>query len=108
MNKFRIAEIWYYDRGRYKGYSEDLDVAKRIMNWNSVVPCSIYYTPSMRIFAYDFIFPSRTYNRVAKVLGLPLRKKPPASVKRGRRHQRLLESDCIGHAKSSNLQAVEV
>jgi len=99
------SEIWKYFRGKYKGYTDDLKVAKRIMNWNSVERCSIYYTPSMQIFAYDFIFHTRTHNRVSKVLGLTERKK---SLRRIKKDQRLQESDRMGQVNSSNLPAVEV
>ena len=77
------SEIWKYG-GLFKGYTEDIDVAKRIMRWISVEPCCTYYTPSMKVFAYDFIFPTRTYNRVAVAFGLPKRRKSPERVKQGR------------------------
>ena len=106
------AEIWKYFGREYKGYIENLDVAKRIMNWKSVEPCSIYYTPSMRIFAYDFIFPTRTYNRVARVLGLPPRKKSPSKILQGQKlqlkNQRLHLMKRGAQVKSSKLTAVGV
>ena len=100
-----MTEIWPYGRGYYKSYTENLDVAKRIMRWSSVERCSIYYTHSMRIFAYDFIFPTRTYNRVARVIGLPDRKKSPAKIFQG---QRLQLTERIAQVKSSKLTPVEV
>jgi len=99
-----VSEIWQYGRGFYKGYTENLDVAKQIMKWKSVERGSIYYTPSMRIFADDFIFPTRTYNRVARVLGLPERKKSAGRIKQGKR---LHEVDRIAQVKSSKLTPVE-
>ena len=104
-SRSNISEIWKYGRGRYKGYTEDVKIAKRIMNWNSVERCSIYYTPSMQIFAYGFIFRTRTYNRVARALGLPDRKKLTRRIKKD---QKLQESDSIGQVKSSKLPTVEV
>ena len=65
---------------------------------------SIYYTPEMRIFAYDFIFPTQTYNRVAKALELPKRKKSAGRIKQG---QRLHEVDRIAQVNSSKLAPVE-
>ena len=100
-----ISEIWRYGRAEFKGYAEDVKVSKRIMNWKSVECSSTYYTPFMQIFAHDFIFRTRTYNRVARALGLPERKKSPGRIKKD---QRLQESDRIGQVKSSNLPAVEV
>jgi len=106
-----MNEIWKDGPGRYKGYSEDINVAKRIMNWKSVEPCSIYYTPSMRIFAYDFIFRTRSYDRIAKVLYLPPRKKSTLKILQGQKlqlkNQRLHLMKRIAQVKSSNLTAVE-
>ncbi|MCH8014966.1 MAG: hypothetical protein IH823_09390 [Candidatus Dadabacteria bacterium] len=107
-----MTEIWRYGRGYYKSYTENLDVAKRIMRWSSVERSSIYYTPSMRIFAYDFIFPTRTYNRVARVLGLPDRKKSPSKILQGQKlqlkNQRLQLMERIAQVRSSKLTSVEV
>lgn len=104
-SKSEISEIWSYGRGKFKGYTEDLDVAKRVMNWKSIESSSIYYTPDMQIFAYGFIFRTRTYNRVARALGLPDRKKLTRRIKKD---QKLQESDSIGQVKSSKLPTVEV
>ena len=95
-----ISEIWSYGRGFHKSYTENLDVAKRIMRWSSVERCSIYYTHSMRIFAYDFIFPTRTYNRIARLLGFPDKIKCSARIKQG---QRLQKVDRIAQVKLSKL-----
>ena len=106
-----VAEIWKYFRGKYKGYTQDIKVAKRIMNWKSVEPCSIYYTPSMRIFAYDFIFPTRTYDRIAEAFGLPQRKKSPSKILQGKKlqlkNQRLQLKERGAQVKTSKLTAVE-
>ena len=99
-----ISKIWQYGRGYYKCYTEDLESAKRIMRWSSVERCSFYYTRSMQIFAYDFVFPTPTYNRVAKALGLPMKSK---SIKRVIQGQRLQKVDRIAQFKSSKLTPVE-
>ncbi|TFB11821.1 hypothetical protein E3V33_06075 [Candidatus Marinimicrobia bacterium MT.SAG.4] len=100
-----VSEIWLYGRGFYKCYIENLDVVKLIMRWSSVERCSIYYTSSMRIFAYDFVFPTPTYNRVAKALGMPMKSK---SIKRVIQGQRLHEVDRIAQFKSSILSSEAV
>ena len=97
-----VSEIWWYGRGFYKCYIENFDVVKRIMRWRSVEHCSFYYTRSMQIFAYDFVFPSPTYNRVAKALGLPMKSK---SIKRVIQGQRLQKVDRIAQFKSSILSS---
>ena len=99
-----VSEIWWYGRGFYKCYIENFDVVKRIMRWGSVEHCSFYYTRSMQIFAYDFVFPTPTYNRVARALGLPERKKSSARIKQG---QRLQKVDRIAQFKCSKLKSVE-
>ena len=99
-----VSEIWWYGRGFYKCYIENLDVVKRIMRWRSVEHCSFYYTRSMQIFAYDFVFPTPTYNRVARALGLPERMKSSARIKQG---QRLQKVDRIAQVKSSILSSEE-
>ena len=104
MKEINNSEIWKYFRGEYRAYTENIVLAKRIMKWKSVKRSSIYYTPSMRIFAYDFKFPTQTYNRVAKALGLPERKKSAGRIKQG---QRLHEVDRIAQVKSSKLAPVE-
>ena len=105
MNNVEVAEIWSYGRGFYKSYTEDIDVAKRLIRWSSVECCSIYYTRSMRIFAYDFVFASRTYNRIAEALGLPMKSK---STKRVIGGQRLQKVDRIAQVKKSILSSEAV
>lgn len=81
------SEIWHYSLGIYKGYTEDIKVAKRIINWKSVESCSIYHTPSMQIFAYDFLLPTKSYNRVARLLELPKRRKSHSKILQGQKLQ---------------------
>ena len=102
-----VSEIWWYGRGFYKCYIENLDVVKRIMRWSSVERCSFYYTRSMQIFAYDFVFPTRSYNRIAGLLGLPDRRKSLSKIKQGQRLQRLQIVDHIAQVKCSKLNSVE-
>ena len=99
------SEIWRYGRGYFKAFTEEIDIAKRIMRWSSVERCSIYYTASMRIFAFDFVFASRTYDRIAKSLGLPERKKSSGRVNSG---VRLQKASRIDQVKSSELPSAEV
>jgi len=66
--------IWFYQKGEYKCYSKDLKLLNRIESW-ILVDSGAYYYESGNLFARDLIFPSKLYNRVAKALGLPLRKK---------------------------------
>ena len=99
------SEIWKYFRGEFRCYTENIALARRILSWKSVERGAIYYYPDFSIKGLDFIFRTRTYNRVARVLGLPKRKKAPRRVKKD---QRLQESDLIGQVISPNLPPVEV
>lgn len=107
ITKSNVSEIWQYGRGFYKAYTENLDVGKQIMKWSSVENSSIYYTHTMQIFAYDFIFPTRTYNRVAKALELPKRKKLIGRIKQGEKLKRFQIHNRIAQVKSSKLTPVE-
>ena len=104
-SKSNESEIWKYFRGEYRCYTENIGLARRILSWKSVERGAIYYYPDFSIKGLDFIIRTRTYNRVARVLGLPKRKKSPRRIKRG---QRLQESDSMGQEKTSNLPTVEV
>ena len=66
---------------------------------------SYYFTPSMQIFAYDFVFAARSHDRIAVALKLPMKVKSPARVKQGQRLQRV---DRIDQFKSSILTSVGV
>ena len=99
-----MNEIWKDGRGRYKGYSEDINVAKRIMRWKSVQKSATHYYPGMRLKAFEFIFPTRSYKRIAEALGLPKKIKSVGRVKQG---QRLQKVDRIAQVKSSKLTPVE-
>jgi len=98
------SEIWKYFRGEYKGYTENFELAKRVLGWKSVKKDATYYYPNFSIKGYDFIFLTRSYNRISRVLGLPERKKSPKWIKKD---QSLQESDCIGHDKLPKLTPVE-
>ena len=105
------SEIWKDGRGRYKGYSEDINVAKRIMRWKSVQKAATHYYPGMRLKAFEFIFPTRTFNRVARALGLPPRKKSTSKILQGQKlqlkNQRLHLMERGAKVKSSELTPVE-
>ncbi|MCH7820060.1 MAG: hypothetical protein IIB40_10980 [Candidatus Marinimicrobia bacterium] len=107
-----VSEIWRFSSGVYKGYTEDIKVAKRIMNWISVEQCSIYYYPDFRLKGYDFIFPTRSYNRVSRVLGLSPRRKSPSKILQGKklqiRNQRLHLRERGAQVISSKLTSVGV
>ena len=70
-------EIWPYYRGFYKVYTEDYQVMKKIASWEGCKRSGTYYNPKGQVFGWDLIFPGYLYNRIAKSVGLPPRKKNP-------------------------------
>jgi len=75
------SEIWWYSKGFYKIYTEDYQEKEKIDSWQSCRCSNTYYDQYGKNKAWDLIFPSRLYNRVAKVIGAPPRKKNPLRVK---------------------------
>jgi len=76
-------EIWPYSRGLYKAYTEDYQVMKKIASWEGCKKSGIYYNHYGQVFGWDLIFPGHLYNRIAKSVGLPSRKKNPNRQKQG-------------------------
>jgi len=77
-----MKEIWYFWKNVYKVYTENYQDVKKIMSWKDVELSSAYYQNSKsfskgKAFAWDLIFPGRLYRKVAKVVGLPLKRKNP-------------------------------
>ena len=101
----RISEIYEHFGGKYWCYTENFDAARKIMRWESVERGATHIYPDGKLQAFELIFPTRTYNRVAKALGLPKRKKSVGRVKSG---QRLQKVDRIAEVKSSNLTSAGV
>jgi len=99
------TEIWKYDRGRYKVYIEDLEIRKKLIAWKDcILHCRYSYMSDMREIGWDFIFPGRTRDRVAELVGLSPQK-DPRRVARGRKlgklaiandHLSIQPSGCIG------------
>lgn len=78
------SEIWKYDSGRYKVYVECRNLRIRLRAWKDCVMHSSYsHVRDMGEIGWDFIFPARMYDRVARLVGLPARKKNPERVARG-------------------------
>ena len=97
------SEIHKYFSGKYRCYTDNFEAAKKIMRWKSVERSATHYYSDGRLKAFEFTFPKRSYNRVARVLGLPDRKKSPGRVKQGQK--RLQEVDRIAQVKSSILSS---
>lgn len=79
------VDLWPYFRGTYKVYVEETVLKDRIANWQDCRIHCLYYNRHFTLVAWDIIFPSRLYNRVAQLCGLPPRKKSPKRVAHGKR-----------------------
>jgi len=76
-------EIIFQSRGWYMGYSEDKKILSIISRWKKVEMSGTYYKQN-RIIGRSFLFPSTIYSRIAKVMGLPPKKKSKGRVRSGK------------------------
>lgn len=76
-------EIWPYYRGFYKVYTENYEAVRKIASWEGCRRSCTYYTQNGKLFGWDLIFPSKLYNKVARLVGLPLKRKNPSRQKQG-------------------------
>ena len=76
-------EIEEYERGRYRVHIVDYDVKKKIALWKDCAFHAEYRYPD-GTWAWDFLFPGDIYERVAKLVGLPPKKKSARRVAHGR------------------------
>jgi len=77
------SEIWEWYRGYYKVYLEDSVIKRQITGWGECKEhCYYFHLDGKR--GWDVIFPSKLYNRVAKLVSLPLKQKNLKRVQLGR------------------------
>jgi len=99
------SDIYRYFKGEYWCYTENIEAARKILRWESVERAATHTYSDGKLKAFEFIFPTQTYDRVAKTLRLPERKKSPGRVKQG---QRLQKVNRIAQVKSSFLTSAGV
>ena len=85
MSTQHTVDIWPFFRGQYKVYVEDAALKDRIAGWKDCRVHCVYHNRRMRVVAWDIIVPSRLYNRVAELCGLPPKQKSPGRVAHGKR-----------------------
>jgi len=73
------SEIWPWYRGFYKVYLEDSEKKRQIAGWQGCKEHCKYFLPDGRQ-GWDVIFPSRLYDKVARIVSLPLKKRNPKRV----------------------------
>jgi len=82
------SEIWEYDRGFYKVYLENAEIKRKITSWDgckeTVRQHCHYFHPDGKI-GWDIIFPGKYYDKIARLLGLPLKAKNQNRVDHGRK-----------------------
>ena len=76
--------IWDYGRGFFKVFLENRDYRDRIASWDGCIVHGYYWYPD-GTRAWDIICPTRLYNRVAGLVGLPKKKKSPKRVAQGKK-----------------------
>lgn len=79
------ADIWLFDRGRYKVYVEDRALKDQIAGWRGCTVHGVYFNQRFQVVGWDLLMSSRLYDRVAKLCGLPPRAKSPRRVAQGQR-----------------------
>ena len=78
------CNIWDYGRGFFKVFLDNREVRDRIAGWEGCVVHGYYSYPDGNR-AWDIICPSRLYNRVVGLVGLPKREKNPKRVAQGKK-----------------------
>lgn len=71
--------IWRLSRSLYKVYVEDKTLKDQLAGWKDCRLHCVYFNRHFRVVGWDLIFPSRLYDRIAKLCGLPTRKQPTRS-----------------------------
>lgn len=78
------AEIWNFERGFIKVFTSSYEIKTQIARW-ARAKVSCYYISRDGKKAWDFILPSKLYNRAAELLGLPMKQKNRNRVEAGKR-----------------------
>ena len=65
------------------GYSEDKEILSILSRWKKIKMFGTYFKPN-RVIGRSFLFPSKIYSRVAKIMGLPAKKKSYGRVSSGK------------------------
>jgi len=94
--------IWPWHRGYYKVYVDDYQIKRKISKWGEAkLHCHYYYPDGKN--AWDFIIPSKLYNRAADELGLPRKAKNKNRIKCGKKNQKQVLASRFTGVKFSNL-----
>ena len=81
------CEIWEYGiRGWYKVLVTDAEMKRKLLGWKDCESqCRYSRVNDLREIGWDFLFPGEIYDRVAKLVGLPPRKKSASRVEHGKK-----------------------
>ena len=78
------CEIWDYGRGLFKVFLDDREIKNKIVGWEGCIVHGYYSYPSGER-AWDMICPTKLFNRVAALVGLPKKKKNMNRVAHGKK-----------------------
>ena len=92
-------KIWRYFKPNFKVYLENWKLTKRIASWNCCWISSDYWFRDGTL-GWDIIFPPKYYDRIAKLLSLPLKEKSVKRISNGKRlGEKAIEKDRLGLRK---------
>ena len=77
------CKIWDYGRGVFKVFLGNIEHRDRIASWEGCIVHGYYSYPDGDR-AWDIICPTKLYDRVATLVGLPKKKRNPSEWLRGR------------------------
>jgi len=76
----KTACIWRLFTGAYKVYVEDKCLKDELVSWQGCKLHCVYFNRRFQVVGWDLVFPARLYNRVARLCGLPRKKRPSRSA----------------------------
>jgi hypothetical protein len=82
--KNKNGAIWRFSESTYKVHCKNPDMARKLASWDGCEQSSVCHYPDGHQ-EMDVLFPAKLYNRVAELLGLPLKKKNPKRVAQGQK-----------------------
>lgn len=77
-------KIWEWYRGFYKVYLEDSNIKRQIASLKGCREHCSYFLPNGKK-GWDVIFPANHYDKIAALLGLPLKQKNSNRVANGKK-----------------------
>lgn len=77
------CEMWDYERGYFKVFLSDIGIRNRIVKWEGCFINGHYRFPG-GTRAWDIVCPSKLFNKIAEITGLPKKEKKIKRVEHGK------------------------